>query len=68
MSTPKSLSSVELYRKDVSSHLDSRQNKILLSCKVGLGPSIKGISRMKFDCSLDSNVFFMGVASISESL
>ena len=29
---------------------------------------IKGISRMKFDCSLDSNVFFMGVASISESL
>ena len=29
---------------------------------------MKGISRMKFDCSLDSNVFFMGVASISESL
>ena len=29
---------------------------------------IKGISRMKFDCRLDSNVFFMGVASISESL
>ena len=25
---------------------------------------IKGISRMKFDCSLDSNVFFMEVASI----
>ena len=29
---------------------------------------IKGFSRMKYDCSLDSNVFFMGVASISESL
>ena len=29
---------------------------------------VKGISIMKFDCSLDSNVFFMGVAFISESL
>ena len=29
---------------------------------------IKGILRMKFHCRLDSNVFFMGVASISESL
>ena len=29
---------------------------------------MKGISRTKFDCSLDSNVFFMCFASIFECL
>ena len=29
---------------------------------------VKGISRIRFDCSLYANIFFMGVAFISESL